>query len=240
MSQMIVPPAFRSLPEETLKNGKAVTADLAQAFVGNGAWLYEGYMARPVPGANMRTNRCQFDHTGKGRGRRLPVIVNQNRGVFQSAPDFGSPIIVAGDGKDVPVPAVVNDFHTGTAIEADAGWNWRKAIAQPFVPHDYAVFLRTRVQVRQTAGSDPARLYAAVYADAEGAHMIGRGTDQWVDQPTWTVVELVMGLQEVPYIRGALPSTPWYWGLRLWAPPETVIEIQDGELTGPCLAISSV
>lgn len=240
MTEMRVPSTYRTLVDEALKNAKAVSADKAMLLAGNTGWLYEGYLDAPAPGNDFLSNPIAFNHTGDGHGRPLPVIVNLLRGLYRDGSGFNSPIEIVGDGLEVTVPSVVNDFHTGDSVPAGDGWNWRKAVSIPIIPHSYARFIRTRIEVRRTAGSAAAELCPVLYADPGGTTLMGRGDTVEIDSADFVLEELEIDLTKVPYERGSLLISPWYWGIRAWTPNGTTIEIRDASVTAPCIAVCSV
>ena len=240
MAKMRVPSTFRALSKEALNNTKAVTADKTMLMAGNTGWLYEGFLDRTVPGNDLLSNKVSFDHTGKGRGRPLPVIMNLMRGLYRSSTNFYDSITLVGSGTTITVYSLINDFNTQGSVSGGTGYNWRKTATMPFIPHIYAKKLRTRLQVQRSAGSGTSYIYPCIYYDKEAVSLLGRGSSVTIDQSSFTTVELVIDLDDLSWERGTLPGQPWYWGLKVWIPYNTTVKVQDGSDTGPCLAVSSV
>ncbi len=175
MSTMRVSTSFRSLTTQALQNTRAVSADKIMALASNTGWLVEGYLDTPTPGNSVRANPILFDHTGNGSGATIPVTTNLMRGLYRSVSDFSLPIVLTGDDHEQAVCSILPDFHYGTGLLENCGWNWRCSSIVPFIPHRYALSLRTRVQIRRSAGTETATITPVVYDTSAALNTIGRG-----------------------------------------------------------------
>ncbi len=240
MTRMRIPRTFRTLNREALCNAKAVSADKALLLAGNTGWLYEGFLDRAIPSHEFRSNTTAFNHTGAGKGKPLPVVMNVFRGLFRGGAGLDQPVEIVGQNREVLIPVVRGDFHVGNEPPADSGWNWRRFTTTPFLPHIYATVLRTRIEARRLSGSGEAKLYPIVCLDSDGMQRLAAGPSLAITNSDFLIREAVIDLSELAESRSQHPVLHWHWALAAWVPSGTVIEIRDGVSTGPCLAVCSV
>jgi len=237
---MRIPSSFRSLNTNSLQNASAMSADKAMIISGNTGWLFEAFKDGIVPGNTTRSNYQSFNHTGNGSGKHLPVIMNKMRGLVRSGNNFDQPVNIVGDGSIFTVPFVMSDTNTGNLSQQEFGYNWRTFYNVPIVPHIYARKIRTQLVAKLTTNNGIAKIWPVIFEDINNSATIMTGREISISASELETLDLELNLDDALLERDSLPGNYWYWGVQLWVPAGSVVDIMDSDSTGPCLAICSI
>lgn len=235
---MYVPSAYASLSASMLHATKAVSANKLFTLAGNTSWLYEGFLASPAGDNPNLSIPITFDHTGGGKGRPLPVIMNLPRPYYIDKSDFTSAITITGDGSWQSVAGIVSSFQFGE-VDSDAGYNWALSTLAMFLPHRYALNTKTRIAARLASGSEAGAIRGVIYANATSFETLLVSEAIGVSNSGFTIFELTAGLQDIAENFSEAPTRPCYFGLQAWAAHSTTLEIKDTEITAATLAVTS-
>lgn len=240
MTTMRIPSYFRSLNINSLKCGQALSADKAILLAGNSGWLYEAYMDQPVNDNSAKSIQKSYNHTGRGTGKHIPIIMNQMRGLLRSNSDFTQPFRLTGDGTVQEVNFISSSVNTGNIDTSETGFNWSKFNNVSFWPHIYANILRTRFKARLYSGTQSAKIWPVIYEDEFNDAVILTGDNTTIDSTSYSSIDIEIDLNDALLERSSFPDSPWFWGLKIWIPSGSVVDLYDDDYTGPCLAICSI